>query len=113
MEENSIEVIDIDALLSGKATTSTVIGNLSNGIYGATSMIVGDQMIVLGGLQVSDKSSNPIVFAIDPVLNQTSVLASNITSLNFGLSNFILANGNGNALFLHDIKNFFFLPAIF
>ncbi len=72
IEENSVEVIDIDALLSGKVKTSTVIGNLSNGIYGAASMIVGDQMIVLGGRQVSDDSSNPMVFAINPVLNQVS-----------------------------------------
>ena len=95
-------------MLSGKATTSTVIGNLSNGIYGATSKIIGDQMVVLGGLQVSDQTSNPIVFVINPVLNQTSVLSSNITSLTFGLSNYILANGKNVVVFNCGKKHMFY-----
>ena len=98
-------------MLSGKATTSTVIGNLSNGIYGATSKIIGDQMVVLGGLQVADQTSNPIVFVINPVLNQTSVLSSNITSLTFGLSNYILANGK-NVVFNCGKKHMFYKTSL-
>jgi hypothetical protein len=98
-KENSIEVIEIDrAWLSdpaviGSPKTSSVVAQLPKDLNGAASIVVGNQMIIFGGLS-TNQVSNPdiIIFNIDN--SNVSTLPSVFASMTFGQKTYFVSKGN-------------------
>jgi hypothetical protein len=96
--ENSIEVIEIEtAWLSnpaviGSVKTSSVVAQLPKDLNGAASIVVGNQMMIFGGLR-ANQASNPDIFIFNIDNNNVSTLSSVFASMTFGQKTYLVSKG--------------------
>jgi hypothetical protein len=77
----------------GSPKTSSVVAQLPKDLIGAASIVVGNHMMIFGGLS-TNQVSNPdiIIFNIDN--NNVSTLPSVFASMTFGQKTYFVSKGN-------------------
>jgi hypothetical protein len=92
-------VIDIDTAwvsdpgVFDNSKTSLVVAQLPKDLFGATSIVVDNQMMIFGGLS-DNQVSNPDIFIFNINNYNVSTLSSVFESMSFGQKSYLLPKGD-------------------